>query len=58
MKKWYYLSSDDGNLHYIGEFNSIDEADEYLYNNQQNAVWIFSEDTAAEWKKQLEFFKV
>ena len=50
--KWFYLG-EDGNIHYLGVFEIIDDADEYMTYHGIFAVWLFSEVTAKEWNKQL-----
>jgi hypothetical protein len=48
---WFALK-EDGEIHYLGEFNSFEAADESL--GEDNAVWLFCECTAREWKDQIE----
>lgn len=52
VMKWFYIG-EDGNIHYLGIFSDIEEADDKITKNHIVAIWIFSEVTAKEWEKQL-----
>lgn len=52
--KWFYIG-EDGNIHYLGMYHCIDDADYYISERGIVAIWIFSEKTAKEWNKQLTF---
>jgi hypothetical protein len=48
MTKWYALN-DEGNLVYVGEFETFEEADAA----QPGLVWLIDEATAREWLASL-----
>jgi hypothetical protein len=50
MTKWFALSF-EGQVHYLGEFPSIEEADESLVGF--GAVWIFDTDTARDFVTEM-----
>jgi hypothetical protein len=52
--KWFYLG-EDGNIHYLGIFEIIDDADYYITERGIVAIWIFSEKTAKQWNEQLTY---
>ncbi len=50
--KWFYIG-EDGNIHYLGIFDTIEDADDVIMTEHIVANWILSETTAKEWIKQL-----
>ena len=49
MKKWYGLTH-EGNMTYVGEHHSFDEAD---YATDCELIWIVDEANAHKWLDQL-----
>ena len=48
MTKWYCLDN-DGEIRYIGEYETFDDADDATDNT---AIWIITEDVALQWLAQ------
>lgn len=49
MTKWYCLNQ-QGDMQYVGEFETFEEADESL---EYGCVWLVAEETARQWLDQL-----
>ena len=49
MTKWYCLNP-QGDMQYVGEFETFDEADESL---EHDYAWLVDEEVAREWLAQL-----
>lgn len=49
VQKWYCLNN-VGEIRYVGEFSSFDDADDAIGNT---AIWLVTEDGAREWLAQL-----
>ena len=49
VQKWYCLDN-AGEIRYLGEFSSFDEADDSI---DDTAIWLFTEGIAREWLAAL-----
>lgn len=49
MRKWYCLNQ-QGDMQYVGEFETFDEADESL---DYSCVWLVDEEVARQWLADL-----
>lgn len=49
VQKWYCLDN-NGNIRYVGDFSSFDEADDAI---GTTAIWLVTEDVARQWLADL-----
>ena len=41
MSKFWFLCGDEGTIRYAGDFEDYESCDEFLFEEQTNAFWIF-----------------
>ena len=52
MKKWFCLSN-DGQLHFVGQFENFEQADISALHQGHEVIWLIDEQTAQQWLNTL-----